>query len=77
MQRSELIEWIIIILCIVLWWPLLFGFHPVWYRLFLYVGESVALLIIFFRRLARVRAGLKYSEESLKHQPPGFPGAKP
>jgi hypothetical protein len=71
MERSELIEWIVIILCIVLWWPLIFGFHPVWYRLFLYIGESTALLIILLRRFARMKAGLKFSEDSLKTMPPG------
>ena len=72
MHRTELIEWIIILASIVLWWPRIFlGYDPLWYHLLLYVGVPVTLLVIFFRRLARVRAGLKYSEESLKNQPPG------
>ncbi len=71
MERDELIEWIVIIGCIVLWWPLIFGFRPAWYLPTLCIGETVALLVIFFRRLARVRAGLKYSEDVMKNQPPG------
>jgi len=71
MERDELIEWIVIIACIVLWWPLIFGFRPPWYLPALCIGETAALLVIFFRRLARVRAGLKYSEDVMKNQPPG------
>lgn len=74
MHRTELIEWIITILCIILWWPRIFwGYDAQWYHVLIYYVVPIVLLVIFFRRLARVRAGLKYSEETVKHQqtPPG------
>jgi hypothetical protein len=77
MHRSELIEWIISIACILLWWPRIFsGYDPVWYHLVIYYLVPLTLLVIFFRRYGRMKAGLKYSEDSLKNLPPG-PGAGP
>lgn len=69
MHRSELIEWIVIMLCVVLFWPILFWSAPEWYRLGYYLFAVVSMLIIFFRRFARMRAGLKYSEDSSKNLP--------
>jgi len=72
MHRTELIEWIIIIASIVLWWPRIFmGYDAVWYHLLIYYAVPVALLVICFRRYGRMKAGLKFSEDSLKGQPPG------
>lgn len=78
MERSELIEWVVIILCIVAWWPLVFlNFGPSWYRLLLYGGEPVAMLIILVRRFRRMKAGLEYSEQVARSQVPGRPDAPP
>lgn len=72
MNRTELIEWIVMIASVVLWWPRIFmGYDPLWYHLLIYVGVPVALVVIFFRRFARMKAGLKFSEDSLKNMPPG------
>jgi len=72
MHRSELIEWIIIIACIVGWWPRIFwGYNPGWYHLLVYYLVPATLVVISLRRFARMRAGLQYSEDALKHQPPG------
>jgi hypothetical protein len=73
MDRTELIEWIIIILCVVLWWPLMFHFNPAWYRTLLYVGEPIVLLVILIRRFRRMKSGFDYSEQVMKSQVPGRP----
>lgn len=74
MHRSELIEWIIIIAGIVAWWPRIFwGYDPGWYHALIYYIFPLALIVIFFRRFARVRAGLKYSEDVAKTQQPPQP----
>lgn len=72
MHRSELIEWIIIIACILAWWPRIFwGLDATWYHLLTYYFVPGVLLVIFFRRFARMKAGFKYSEDVVKNQPPG------
>ena len=72
MHRSELIEWIVTIASILAWWPRIFaGYDPTWYHLVIYYLVPAALLVIFFRRFARMKAGLQYSEDSVKQQPPG------
>ncbi len=77
MSRTELYEWIIIILCIISWWPLIFlGFDPLWYRLFIYIGVPLVLLGILARRFGRVREGLDYSEKVIESQR-GTPGMPP
>lgn len=73
MERNELIEWIIIILCVVAWWPLLVGFNPLWYHLLLYYVEPLILIGITIRRFRRMKAGLEYSEQVAKSQIPGQP----
>lgn len=73
MERNELIEWIIIIGCVVLWWPRLLGFNPTWYHIVLYYVEPVVLLVILARRFRRMRQGLDYSEQTMKSQIPGRP----
>jgi len=76
MQRAELWEWIILILCIILWWPRIFwGFDALLYHILIYYLVPVALLIIFIRRYVRMKEGLKYSEEAARKQPlpPGPP----
>lgn len=74
MERNELIEWIIIILCVIAWWPLIFlGFNPLWYHILIYYGTPLVLIVIFFRRYKRMKAGLEYSEQAAKSQVPGRP----
>lgn len=73
MDRTELTEWIIIILCVLLWWPLMFGFNPMWLHVLLYYVEPLVLLAILIRRFRRMKAGFKYSEEVMKSQVPGRP----
>ena len=63
MTRSELSEWIAMILIIILWWPPLFaGWFPDWYRYCLYLLSFVVLGGIFVRRLRRVNEGFRMSE---------------
>lgn len=77
MERNELIEWIVMILCVIAWWPLIFlNFNPLWYHLLLYYGTPIVLVIIFIRRHRRMKAGLAYSEQVAKSQIPGRPDEK-
>jgi len=77
MERNELIEWIVIILCVIAWWPLIFwNFNPLWYHLLIYYGAPLALVLIFIRRHRRMKAGLEYSEQVAKSQIAGRPEAK-
>jgi hypothetical protein len=74
MARDELIEWIIMILCVLLWFPrIFFGFNPLWYHLLIYYVEPVALVVIFVRRYRRMKAGFEYSEKVARSQIPGRP----
>lgn len=77
MERDELIEWIIIILCIAAWWPLLGHFNPAWYRAMLCIVEPIVLIAIAVRRFRRMKEGLEYSEQVVKSQVPGVPGMPP
>ncbi len=72
MSREELIEAIIMIGIIVAFWPmLLLEAIPLHVRYLFYGVAGVLVVIIFIRRLARVRAGLKYSRQmrDLQEQP--------
>ena len=74
MERNELIEWIIIILCVIAWWPLIFmGYNPLWYHLLLYYVTPLVLIGITVRRYRRMKAGLAYSEQVAKSPLPGQP----
>lgn len=74
MERNELIEWIIIILCVIAWWPLIFlGFNPRWYHILIYYVTPLILVAITVRRYRRMKAGLEYSEQAAKSQMPGQP----
>ncbi len=62
MPRDELIEAIVMIAIIVSFWPmLLLGAIPPTARYVFYGMAGVLVLIIFIRRLGRIRAGLRYS----------------
>jgi len=64
MSRDELIEGIIMILIIIGFWPVAFlGWFPEGYKYAYYGVSGVLVILIFIRRLARVRAGLKYSRQ--------------
>ena len=68
MERAELGEWIAMILVILAWWPRLFGWFPLPYRVFVYALSAAVVTIVFVRRLRRVREGLRYSQEILESQ---------
>ncbi len=69
MDRSELAEWIVMLLVIVMWWPpLLFGWGPDWYRYPLYVVSIVTLSYILARRWRRMQEGLRHSQQMLDAQ---------
>ena len=62
MSREELIEALIMIGIIVAFWPmLLLEAIPPHVRYLFYGVAGVLVVIIFIRRLGRIRAGLKYS----------------
>ena len=64
MSRAELIEAIIMIAIIIGFWPVVFlGWFPDLYKYVYYGVSGVLVILIFIRRLARVRAGLKYSRQ--------------
>ena len=74
MEKSELIEWIVIIACVVSWWPRIFlGYDPLWYHVLIYYAAPVALVAILVRRIRRMRAGLEYSEKAVQSQRGGRP----
>ena len=67
MSRSELAEWIVMILVIILWWPVIFlGWAPRFYQYPLYVFSAVSLLVIFVRRLGRMNEGFRDSEGMMR-----------
>lgn len=67
MSRAELIEWLVMILVIVLWWPLVFTeWGPQYYRYPLYVFSAVSLVTILVRRVARMQEGFAVSEKMMR-----------
>lgn len=75
MDRTELVEWLIMIACIVLWWPYLLirsGYvawdYPMWYHILTHYVVPVVLIVIFIRRAGRMKAGLEYSKEVVDSQ---------
>ncbi len=67
MSKSELAEWLAMILVIVLWWPILFfNWGPAPYRIFLYAYSILALGIILVRRWRRVNEGFAVSESMMR-----------
>lgn len=67
MSRTELIEWLVMILVIVLWWPLIFtDWGPTYYRFPLYAFSAVSLIAILVRRVARMQEGFAVSEQMMR-----------
>ena len=67
MTRSEFIEWLLMLLIIILWWPVLFGsWSADWYRWSLTVFSAVTLSVIFVRRLKKVNEGFEMSESMMR-----------
>ncbi len=78
MSREELIEAIIMIGIIVAFWPmLLLAAIPPGIRHLFYAMAGVVVVIIFIRRLGRVRAGLKYSRQMRDLQEQAKTGGQP
>jgi hypothetical protein len=83
MSRTELIEWIVMILCVIVWWPRVFlGYDSPLYHLLIYCGVPIALIIIFVVRYRRMRSGLEYSEKVVQSQrygaaPPSLDESEP
>jgi|WetSurMetagenome_2_1015567.scaffolds.fasta_scaffold1771258_2 hypothetical protein len=66
MEKSEMWEWVIILLCVVGWWPRIFlNYDPLWYHLLIYYVAPIVLIVIAVRRYRRMKAGLDYSEHML------------
>ena len=81
MDREELWEWLGLLAAIVVWWPALFGWFPLWYRLATYIFCATVLLVVTARRIKRVREGLRHSQEIMNYQrgkepPPPLEGKK-
>ncbi len=63
MERNELIEWIVMLLVIVAWWPkIFFNYDPGWYQVLIYLVTPLTLMAIFAIRYRRVREGFEYSK---------------
>jgi len=68
-ERNELVEWIVIVLVIVAWWPrIFFGYDPLWYHLLIYYISPIVLVVILVVRYRRVREGFEYSEQVIRAQ---------
>ena len=66
MSKTELVEWIIMILIIVLWWPVVFmGWGPASYQYPLSIVSFATLIAILRNRLKRLNQGFQVSEEMM------------
>ncbi len=78
MSRDELVESIIMLLIIIGFWPTVFlGWFPDIYKYVYYGISGVLVILIFIRRLARIRAGLKYSRQMRNLREEAQSGARP
>lgn len=69
MERHELIEWAVIILVILAWWPKIFlGFEADWYHVLTHYVSPIVLVIILVRRYRRVQEGFEYSRKIVDAQ---------
>ncbi|MFO7947026.1 MAG: hypothetical protein R6V19_09435 [Armatimonadota bacterium] len=69
MSRRELVEWIVILVIIVAWWPRIFlGYDPLWYHALVYWVSPVILIVIFLQRFRRMQAGFEHSERMIDEQ---------
>ena len=74
MDRQEIVEWALIILVILAWWPRIFlGYDPTWYHVLTHYVSPIVLAIILVRRYRRVQAGFEYSRKIVdaQHQATG------
>jgi membrane protein implicated in regulation of membrane protease activity len=67
-EREELWEWLGLLAAIVVWWPGLFGWFPLWYRVAVYAFCATVLTVVTVRRLRRVKEGLRHSQEIMEYQ---------
>lgn len=79
MHWREVVEWIVILLIIVAWWPRIFlgyghDYDPMWYHVLTHYISPLILIIIVILRWRRMQAGFRYSEEMMKQQQLGRPG---
>ncbi len=69
MERNELLEWIVMILAIVAWWPkIFFGFDAAWYMALIYGVTPLVLVAILIVRHRRMQEGFAYSKEVIDAQ---------
>lgn len=73
MNKLIVIEWAIIILALVSLWPMVAGYHAIWYRIYLVV-IMLALFWVTRNRLARTRqaadeAKQKHDEATKRPRP--------
>lgn len=67
MSKSELAEWLVMILIILVWWPpIFFNWGPAWYMTGLYAISGVGLMAILIRRLRRMQEGFEVSEQMMR-----------
>ncbi len=67
MSRRELIEWVVMLLMIVAWWPRIFlGYDPLWYHILVYYVSPVILVLITVRRIRANQEGFRYSERMMQ-----------
>ncbi len=74
MERKEIIEWALILLVIVAWWPRIFlDYDPLWYYVLTQYVSPIVLVVILVRRYRRVQEGLEYSRKIVdaQHQATG------
>ncbi len=67
-ERDELWEWLGLIAAVLVWWPALFDWFPLWYRILVYLFCGAVIVVVGVRRVGRVREGLKYSQEIMDVQ---------
>jgi hypothetical protein len=69
MSRRELIEWIVMLVIVVAWWPRIFmGYDPLWYHILIYYVSPVVLVVIFINRYRNMQAGFQYSEDMMQSE---------
>ena len=65
MSRTELLEWIAILIAIVSLWPLILGVRSLWYYAWLVIVLA-AMVKIFLNRVARLRRVVPPSRKETK-----------
>ncbi len=69
MERREIIEWIVIIACIVAWWPyLFFRYDPMWYHVLIFYISPLVLVYILVVRYRRMQEGFEFSRKIVDQQ---------